>query len=644
MAGTQLPLFAPESSWRPPDLASLPDWGDAKRVGYDLETKDLQLSTMGPGVRRPGNYVVGYGFAIEDGPEFYLPVAHEGGDNLPRENVEAYLRHQAKNFKGELVGGNINYDLDWSEEQGITFPAVKAVRDALVTEALINELQNGYRLQDVCERRLGRGKEEVLLREAITAYGKGFDPKKDLWRLPARYVGPYGCFDARSPLLLLRSQERDIEEQGLWNIYDLESAVLPILVRMRRRGVRVDTDRLSSIVDWLLVNEREQCRIVKEKTGITITPESWWKPEELEPVLTQVGVNVPRTAKKGKPSIDKFLLAAYDHPVVDAIERGRKLSKVRQSGASIRSHLCNGRIHPTFNQSRRQDDFANDDDEEGARYGRLSCVDPNLQQQHARDKELGPKWRSIYRPDEGGEWASMDFSQQEPRLTVHYAVKAYHYKRSIGRNYEDFEKALDAARRYREDPSTDYHQMMADFTGLERKQAKEIFLGLAYGMGGAKLCGKLGLPTQWVDRNGRQLEVAGPAGQKILDQFDGEVPFIKKLAKFCETEAKKKGYIETIEGRHCHFPKTLDGGGYDWCHKALNRLIQGSSADQAKRALIEVERAGHAVQLQVHDEFDLTVRDRSHAEEIARIMRDCVQLEVPSKVDVEVGPSWGEAA
>lgn len=649
MPPTQLPLFVPESNWRAPNLGELPSWKGAKRVGFDLETKDPQLQALGPGVRRPGNYVVGLSFAIEDGPSYYLPMRHEGGDNLDPQAVLRYAQAQAAEFEGELCGAHLNYDLDWAEEEGVTFPRVKKFRDALMLEALIDELQMGYRLQDVCERRLGRGKEEQLLREAAASYGKGFDLKKDLWRLPARFVGPYGTFDAEAPLLLLRRQEKEVEEQDLWQIYDLESDVLPILVRMRRRGVRVNFEKLEKIERWCLQGEQDQCDVVRHETGVTITPGDLWKPDALAKPLQMIGVQVPLTPKTRKPSIDKFFLDGIEHPVAEAIQRARKLNKLRTTfAASIRSHAVDGRIHTTFNQVRKQDDFSADDEEEGARFGRLSCVDPNLQQQPARDDELGPMWRDIYEPDEGGEWCSADFSQQEPRFTVHYAVKTYLHKKGRGSNYEDFEKALEAQRRYREDPSTDFHQMMSDFTGLKRKQAKEIFLGLVYGMGGAKLCKKLGLPTVFEERTSRSgakimIEVAGPEGREVMNKFDAEVSFARSLARYCETEAAKKGYVTTIKGRRCRFPKKFDGYGFDWCHKALNRLIQGSSADQTKYALVRVEAAGHAVQLQVHDELDLTVRDRRHAEEVAAIMRDCLPLEVPSKVDVEVGPSWGKA-
>ena len=264
-------------------------------------------------------------------------------------------------------------------------------------------------------------------------------------------------------------------------------------------------------------------------------------------------------------------------------------------------------------------------------------------------------WRSIYVPEKGKLWASNDYSQQEPRMLVHYAELC------------KLQRAKEAADKYRTDPNADNHQMMAEMAGIERKPAKALFLGKCYGMGGAKLCDKLELDTRWGVffygqygkkpmyfeeaehaweaarvEGGKAFKVAGEEGQKIIDKFDDELPFVHMLAKECEGRAKKMGFIRTIGGRHCHFPRD-NTGQFDWTYKALNRLIQGSSADQTKRALVEVEKAGHFLQLQVHDELCLSVENTEEAEQVAEIMRSCMPINVPSKVDVEIGKSWGDS-
>lgn len=668
----QLPLLTPESNWRPPQLSSLPSWAGAGRVALDTETCDPQLRELGPGVRR-GAYITGYSFSIEDGPSHYVPMRHQGGDNVESpEAAIAYLNHQLKGFTGEIVGAHIGYDMDFLLEAGVEFPQVKKFRDVQVAEALIDELLPGYSLEAISQRWLGVGKSEALLREAAACYH--IDPKKEMWKLPARYVGEYATADAALPLRILRRQERELDSQELWNVYNLESELLPVLIRMRRRGIRIDRQRLEEVEKWSVAQERLALKEVEQLTGFRIPLNSVWTTDSLVPALVHIGVKIPLTPKTKKPSIDKDFLAGIDHPVARALQRARQVNKVRTTFvSSIQEHMVNGRVHCSYNQMRGSSDADGDEDSQGAAYGRLSSVDPNLQQQPARHPEIGPMWRSIYIPDEGGEFCSADYSQQEPKMLVHYAVRSklglVRVRTSDGWLQVDADAAaLTAANMYRNDPSTDNHQMMGDMimgrkaTKQERGWAKEIYLGLSYGMGGAKLCRKLGLPTMMAVRDpvskaiveaasptGRQIagaggkifEAAGIEGQRLLDMFDAKVPFVRALGKLCERAASKNGYIRTIEGRKCRFPKDTVGN-YDWCHKALNRLIQGSSADQTKRAMVEIDRAGIALQLQVHDEIDLTIYDRGEGERMRQIMLDCVKLEVPSKVDLEIGPSWGE--
>ena len=278
-----------------------------------------------------------------------------------------------------------------------------------------------------------------------------------------------------------------------------------------------------------------------------------------------------------------------------------------------------------------------------------------MQQQPSRD-EFAKQWRSIYIPDDGGLWGSADYSQQEPRWTTHFAAVM------------DLPGAREAAQAYHDNPKLDNHQFMAELTGLERKYAKNIYLGLCYGEGGAKLCRELGLPTRWALSYGKwperkieyfesaeeafnrrreigegfHWETAGEKGQQILDTFDARAPFIRKLAKKAEEVAGKRGYVITVGGRHLHFEEAGDGKYVD-TRKALNRVIQGSSADQTKTAMVELDRLGHPLQLQVHDEIAATLFNERQGLEMKEVMANCVPALVPFRVDLEVGASWGES-
>jgi DNA polymerase I-like protein with 3'-5' exonuclease and polymerase domains len=641
----QIPLFLPPSIWELPNLNTLPSWEGAKRVAIDLETKDSKLKQLGPGVRRDGK-IVGISFAIEDGPAHYLPIGHPE-DNLPAEHVWNYINDQARVFSGDIVGANLQYELDYLWQNKIFFNKVKRYLDVQIAEPLIDDLQHSYSLQNILVRHGLPGKDETLLREAAAAFY--VDPKMGIWQLPGRFVGAYATQDVLAPLALLRRQERIIEERNLWQVFNLETKLLPALVRMRRRGVAIDFKKLQEIEDWSIREQKKALDKVRELSGITLSFEDVNKAKALEgPLRTIANIRIG-TCANGQPNIDKKLLESLKHPIADAILRARTLDKLRNSFvASVHEHQVNGRIHTTFNQLRTE---APDEDkgDKGARYGRMSSTDPNLQQQPSRDNDydakkkagtLGPDdihigkyWRSIYIPDDGMKWAALDYSSQEPRMLVHYAALA----KCTG--------AADMVAAYLANPNLDFHKRTAELTGLLKPQAKIVGLGRCYGMGGGKFAHSLGKPTLWVHspRLNRMIEIAGPEAQAIIDRFDQQVPFVKEVAKLCEQRAGERGVVKTILGRQCHFPKKKDGTeGYEWTHKALNRVIQGSAGDQTKQAVVLADEAGEPMQLQVHDEIDLSVRDQQHAESIGDIMRNCVPLLVPSKVDVKVGANWGE--
>ena len=657
-------MFTPESDWLPPNIDDLPSWKGAKRVGIDTETNDPHLKKMGIGVRHEG-YSVGVSFAIEDGPSFYLPYGHDAGGNLDKEKVFAYLKDQASVFTGDIVGAHLQYDLDYLAHDGCVFRNARYFRDVQIADPLINELHFRYSLDAIAERHGQGQKDERLLREAAAVFG--LNPKSDLWRLHSKYVGPYATEDAALPLRVLRRQERIIDDENLWQIYNLESRLLPVLVKMRRRGVLIDQERMAKAESWTLVEEKRLLDEVHRITGYQVGVGNVYDNDLMARPLEHLGIEL-ELDKNGNKMINAAVLKGAGK-VGKLMLRAKQVNKARTTFiSSIQRYMANGRIHATFNQLKRPKDDGTDDTQ-GAAYGRLSCVDPNLQQQPSpgRDPELGLLIRSLYIPDEGGIWAANDYSQQEPRWLTHFAEVC------------KMRKAAAAAERYRHDPSMDNHDMMtamiygddvklvktADEHYLLRVGCKTIFLGLCYGMGGKKLALQLGMSTRWlvstrkrkyyydyddkqgaIDQcravDGKIWEVAGEEAQALLDKFDAKVPYVRELAKLAEKQAKRHGFITTVYGRRCRFPLD-DDGNVDWAHKAGNRLIQGSSGDQTKKAMVDCDAAGHYLQIQVHDELGQTVESPEQARDIADIMENCMPSNVPSKVDVELGPSWGEA-
>lgn len=639
---TQLILFEPSAEWQPPDLASLPSWKGAKRIGIDCETRDPLIRVLGPGPRRGGK-MIGFSFAIEDGPKHYLPWGHEGGGNLPEENCKAYLREQFKHYDGEIVGANLSYELDYMWTEGIDSPnnrKVKRYYDVQIAEPLIWELHMKYSLDAILQRWGFAGKTESKLKEWADAYG--LDPKQDMWRAHSKFVGEYAEDDAAEPLKLLRKLEHKLDEDQLLRVWDIESRLLPALTRMRFRGVRVDERRLDLVEEWSIREEQKACDLIKHETGIALRVGTLNNADVLRPALEAAGLSHATTAAG---------LEALKHPVASAMVRARKFWKLRTTFVeSVRKYMTQGRIHCSFHQMRKTDE--GDDENKGVAYGRLSCTDPNMQQQPgAKDEEVGPVWRSVYRPDTDL-WASNDYSQQEPKWSFHISELM---------EYPGAKEICDALRA---NPDLDTYQPLADACGIKRKPAKIVWLARAYGQGGGQLCDNLGLPTRYMtwDRDnkckvpvesqrGQELIAAGnfswrDAGEEaqatIIDPFDNRMPFLKMAAKAATRRAATKGFVRTVLGRRLHFEKDMKGE-YQWTYKAFNREVQGCAADQTKASVVAMDEAGFPLQLQVHDEINWSVASREEAEEGARIMRETIPLRIPVKVDVELGDSWGDS-
>lgn len=626
MPDTTEPLFMVESDWTPPVITDLPDWTDCAILGLDIETRDTGIQNgLGIGVRFEGSFITGVSFCLDGNISYYLPVGHQNDpDTLDSEKVFAYLIFQASRFTGEVVGANIKYDLDYLADKGVVFP-LATIRDIQITAPLINELEYSYSLQAISERLGLDGKQDDLLIRAASDYG--VDPKSDMWRVPSRFVGPYAEMDAVLPVQIHREQMSLIKYHNLTDILDLESSLIVPLLNMTRRGVQIDIHKLAWVDNWAKEEEQKAISQIANLTGHKIGMGECGNPSVVVPLLESLDVYTGFT-NKGKVRLDRESLEPFtDIPAIPFLLRAKKFNKLSNTYVKgTIDHLTKkNRIHCTFNQMKS--------DNGGTITGRLSASDTNLQNQPARDPEIAPVWRSIYIPD-SEYFCCCDYSQQEPRLLVHYAEIT---KDKWGKPLRG---AKDAGDRYRNDPNTDFHSMMADVTGLPRKQAKNIFLGMCYGMGGGKLCRSLGLPTEIKDGHYGPYEAAGEEGEKMIDQFRINAPFAQAMSYRVKDRAKEAGSIRTLLGRRRNFP-TNEKGESLFVHKALNALIQGSAADQTKKAMLELDRAGFALQLQVHDEVDLSIESVAQGMLVKEIMETCVSLKVPSKVDLEIGQNWG---
>ena len=640
----QMPLFDVPSEWRP--VSMLPNLLDVKTIALDTETRDPELREKGPSWFRDGGYIIGVSLAWEN-EAIYLPICHEGGDNLDKDMVIGWLKDFLSKYTGTLVLMNGFYDLGWLRVTGIKLNPAITLRDVMMQEALLDEHKLRYNLDSLATTYKMPKKDETLLNEAAINYG--LDPKADMWRLPARFVGGYAEKDAALTLAVYKKQLPLIQLQKLEKVIQLEHDLIPCLLEMRFRGVRVDVDKAEQLFTRFKTEEDKHTKEIKDFTGRLI---DIWSAESCAAAMDMCDLKYPRTPT-GKPSFTDEWLTTQDHPIPGHISKARKMYKVAHTYCKgyILDHADkNNRVHAEFHPLRSDDG--------GTVSGRFSSSNPNLQNIPARDPEMNTLIRGLFLPEVGEHWCAADYSQQEPRLQVHYAAEFGAKKADV------------AAARYNDDPDTDYHNFVAelsfgkDFDSTQRKKAKTINLGLAYGMSGWKLCQKLGLPIEEYTSYGKTRKKPGPEGQAILDQYYEGVPFIREMSTHYMKIAEQQGEIRTLSGRLCRFSAYGPRGGgkvYSsaeearkalgpnveisraFVHAALNRKIQGGSADMVKIAMRNLWREGLVPLVTIHDEIGISVPNKETAQHVADIMRDCVKLRVPLKVDIDIGPSWGEA-
>ena len=630
MTKLQMAMFPPKSEWVPP--VELPDLTKATVIGIDCETRDPNLKKNGPGWPTGDGEVVGYSVAV-DGWSGYLPLKHFGGGNLDEKIVNRWLK-KVFECPADKVMHNAQYDLGWIKQEGFTVNG--RVIDTMMIASLLDEHRFSYSLNALSYDLLNKTKSEKGLTEAAREFG--VDPKAEMWKMPAMYVGPYAEADAELTLELWKYFSVQLSEQELWGVANLELDLLPCLVDMTMRGVRVDINKVEKTRDSLIKRERDVLKELKRVAGSGI---EIWAAQSLAKAFDNLGINYPKT-EKGAPSFTKAFLQDHQHPVAKLIVQARNLNKT--SGTFINSIMTHcrsdGRIHSHINQVRSDDG--------GTVSGRISMSNPNLQQIPARDPEFGPMIRSLFLPEEGDQWAAVDFSQQEPRILVHYA-HVFGKTRGI-----PLEGAAEFVKAYKTEPDTDFHGLVAEMANIPRKQAKTINLGLIYGMGVAKI--------------GEQLELEEGEAKALVKLYHSRVPFVKGLMNGVMNRLNDKssgGALRSLEGRKCRFelwePDTfamhkalpyqsaVDEYGPTtrlkraFTYKALNRLIQASAADMTKKAMVNLYKMGYLPMLQIHDELAMSVKSREEAEAIARVMEDAIPLEVPNVCDVEIGPSWGEA-
>ena len=611
-------MFKAQTEWNKPE--EFPDLRECTQIAIDLETHDPDLKSKGSGAVVDRGKVVGIAVAT-DGYSGYFPFDHKGGGNLEKAKVIQWFTDICKSDSDKIFH-NAMYDVCWIRSMGIKING--RIFDTMIAASLVNENRFRYDLNTLGWDYLGQGKNETELRNAANEWG--IDPKSDMWMLPSMYVGSYAERDAELTFNLWKCMQKEIIDQDLESIFNLETDLFPCLVDMKFKGVRVDVESAHKLKQQLSEQEKLLLQEVQKETQIDC---QIWAARSIAKVFDKLGLEYERTLKTKAPSFTKNFLSAHGHPLVQKIAKAREINKAHTTFIdTIIRYEHKGRIHADINQIRS--------DNGGTVTGRFSYSNPNLQQIPARNKDLGPLIRSLFVPEEGCEWGCFDYSQQEPRLVVHYASL-------------DQDTSVFGVKDAYVNSDADFHTIVAKMADIPRDQAKTINLGLFYGMGKAKLQAELG--------------VSKDKAEELFAIYHQRVPFVKTLMKSVSNRAQQRGQIRTLLGRLCRFhlwepnrfginkalpfEQAVQEHGQRnirraYTYKALNKLIQGSAADMTKKSMLDLYKEGIVAHIQIHDELDLSVESPEQAKKVVEIMEQSVKLDVPNKVDYESGKNWGD--
>lgn len=626
-----------------------------KILGVDTETKDPKLKEQGPGARmyaysKNETYgkICGISIAtLED--KWYLPIGHAEFDqyrNLREENVLDFMKDLADSGVA-TVGANYIYDLQWFKAYGIEFKG--PVYDCQLAESLINENRKSFKLDDLAVEYMDMHKDETEMITRCASIGiKEKDVKASMHLIPGDWVSQYAKIDAWLALQILNKQEKILKDLELWDIFQFESRLTKMVLDMMWKGVRIDVEAGERYNQEHLIVEEQLLKDIHRIAKFDLNP---WSSDDVGKALEGqgfvAGKDFPLTPKEGKPSITEGWLQSFNKDeqsesgaFVTLLKKYRKTNKIRRDfieGTALTDEVkAYGRVHCQFHQNRK--------DENGTRSGRFSSSNPNLQQQPSRDKFWKPIVRGLYLPEEGYDWVRFDYSQQEFRLFGHYACE------------RRFDGAAEVARRYKEDPTLDFHQIIADMIGIERTPAKTINFGVLYGMGAAKMSKNLGVTLD--------------EAKELTKQYHSTVPFAKGLANEVTNYANTRGWIKTKLGRRRNFnlwepvksqEDWKNGTFFDglpleeakekWpnrrlqrhkTYSAVNSLIQGSAADMTKLAMLKLYEEYNVIPaLQVHDELDFTDLDKEMIPTVKNILETVMELHIPIVADCEIGSNWG---
>ena len=676
-------------------------------VAIDLETYDPNLKTKGLGAVRKDGFVTGIAIATKN-QTFYFPIAHHMTDNLNTKETWAYLNEKIfQNKNITKVFHNAMYDVCWIRSATGDMPQGKLL-DTMIAASVIDETRMRYSLDSISKDYLKESKYKYDLAEKVLEWSNGMikDPMSNMHKLPHHLVKDYAEQDVNLTLKLWELFEKKLdavlytktkadgskEFKTCRKIFELETKLFPCLVDMKFKGVRIDVEK-AKVLGKLLEKRRDNLlKIIKKHTDVDV---EIWAASSIKALLEHEKITDYEKTKdrkkklKGKdgknildekgepktelvpsttPKLPKDYLKTHKNRFLRMIVKARECDKAKNAFVEgLLDFVHEGRIHADINQIRS--------DQGGTVTGRFSMSNPNLQQIPSKGI-IGKKMRELFIPDEGCTWGSFDYSQQEPRIVVHYALTIYPYKNPNVEMPNNLRESLERIEKSYKTSDVDFHQVVADMAQIPRTTAKTINLGLFYGMGKIKLASELNLTK--------------PQANTLFNTYHEKAPFVKKLSQDLIEFAEDNKLLFTLGDRFCRFNRweTRDRewnskiNRYDpvdilteekakiafkaelldkfkdsiadnymkdftnyykpaFTYKALNRLIQGSAADMTKKAMVDLYEQGILPQIQIHDELCLSIDSEEKAKIVKTTMEMAIPLKVPNKVTYKKGTNWG---
>lgn len=620
MVGSLFSGHHEETGWTAPtELPDLSQYPKEEKFGFDSEFKyvhDIYSDSE----------VAGISICTPDRKRYYFPVGHRGGGNLDERRVLRWARDQLSGR--HLCILNAKDDVHVMYRWGLDLEAMGCkLHDPAFKAALIDENRIKYNLNILLQDVLGRSKAEVP------------GAKTDIFDMSASEVGSYAEQDAQDHLDLDEAQQKEIDSQELYRVCDLEDQLIYATCAMERRGALIDVAKLDR---WIKeVSEAHQSAILRihAQTGIKVNPNST---KDLRRLFNALNLPIPTREEElgGGETFEEEYLSRVQHPIIRAVIAARKLDSLNSKYLTKYRKLLdsNNILRYILHQLRS----TSEDGGFGTVTGRFASSGGkdkkgiNVQQVMKVESQLEEldiaAWivRELFIAAPGATYISADASQIEFRWFAHYS------------------KADRLISAYCNDPTMDFHQLVANLLGQKRKDAKHNNFGKLYTMGVTKLARKLGLSCdcgcsvdiQW-KRSAHSENCKMQKAFAISKEYDEKFPEAKKLSEEAMRVAKNRGYVRTIMGRRRRYPTG------ERLHSALNAIIQGTAADTLKVKMLESYNNRKFLTLDlratVHDELDGDIWEQSKAKDFKELLEapdSRIPCRVPLVWDVEIGPNW----